>query len=322
MLVAVTRVRNDDDIVEAFVRHHAGLVDRHLLLDDGSSDATPSILAALKHEGMRLSVFRDECPWFDEPTRNTFLLRQAASVGADWVLFLDCDEFVDAAALAAPLSRVLEDVPGDVAAVSAELVAYHPTAADPAGEPIVPLRIRHRAPAASGVRKVFVRGRAARVGVTVSAGNHGLELDGRTVEVLAHPALLLAHYPMRTGWQMLAKATVGRLKVLASGPAEVARGSSSHYIELADHLIRRPDWVTDPRFLEGRLAARDVAVGLVEAPLRYLGGALRHTTAADPRLAALQSVLAYAESLARSHGALREASATAGLPSSSIRQVL
>ena len=312
MLMAVTRVRNDDDIVEAFVRHHAGIVDRHLLLDDGSSDTTPAILAALRDEGLAVTVARDECPWFDERTRNTFLLHQAASLGAAWIVFLDCDEFVDADSLPAPLGELLDDVPDSMVGVTAELVTYNPTAADDPAEPIVPLRLRHRAPGPSGVPKAIVRARAAQDGITVLAGNHGLERDGRQVETPPYPSLFLAHYPMRTGWQMLAKATVGRLKVLASGRAEVARGSSSHYTELVEHLTRRPEWVSDRLFLDGRLAPADVAGGMIERPLHYLGGPLRHSRPADPRLAALRSVLAYAETLARSHGALREAAELRG----------
>jgi hypothetical protein len=198
-------------------------------------------------------------------------------------------------------------------------VTYNPTAADDPDQPIAPLRIRHRAPRPAGVPKVFARGGLARAGVTVLAGNHGLERDGRALPIPPHPALFLGHYPMRSGWQMLAKATVGRLKVLATGPAEAGRGSSSHYTELVDHLLHRPDWVTDRLFLNGRLQPGDVSGGLIERPLDYRGGPLRHTAATDPRLAALRSVLGYAEALARSHGALREAAAP---PAAAIHQIL
>ena len=45
-LIGITRVLNEDDIVEAFVRHHATMVDHHLILDNGSSDETVNILKA------------------------------------------------------------------------------------------------------------------------------------------------------------------------------------------------------------------------------------------------------------------------------------
>jgi glycosyltransferase involved in cell wall biosynthesis len=65
-LITVTRVRNEDDIVEAFVRHHAVLVDHMILLDDGSTDRTPDILAALTAEGLPISVYRGQSATFVE----------------------------------------------------------------------------------------------------------------------------------------------------------------------------------------------------------------------------------------------------------------
>ena len=42
--VSVTRTGNENDIIEPFVRHHAALVDRLLIIDDNSSDGTWTIL--------------------------------------------------------------------------------------------------------------------------------------------------------------------------------------------------------------------------------------------------------------------------------------
>ncbi len=42
-LVAVTRVLNEDDIIEAFVRHHAPLLAHHLLLDKSAHEWTQII---------------------------------------------------------------------------------------------------------------------------------------------------------------------------------------------------------------------------------------------------------------------------------------
>ena len=60
-LVAVTRIRNEDDIVEAFARHHAALVDHHVFLDNGSADGTLAILAALHRDGLPLTVLQTRC---------------------------------------------------------------------------------------------------------------------------------------------------------------------------------------------------------------------------------------------------------------------
>jgi hypothetical protein len=57
-LVAASRVLNEDDILEAFVRHHAALVDHHIFLDNGSSDRSLAILRALQAEGLPLTVLQ------------------------------------------------------------------------------------------------------------------------------------------------------------------------------------------------------------------------------------------------------------------------
>ena len=49
-LTAVTRVLNEEDIIEPFIRHHAAFVEAHILLDNGSGDRTLEILAALRRE--------------------------------------------------------------------------------------------------------------------------------------------------------------------------------------------------------------------------------------------------------------------------------
>lgn len=39
-LVAISRIKDEADIIESFVRHHAHSFDVHIVLDDGSSDGT------------------------------------------------------------------------------------------------------------------------------------------------------------------------------------------------------------------------------------------------------------------------------------------
>ena len=46
-LVAVTRVMNEDDIIESMARHHAALVDHHVFLDNGSIDRTLGVVFGL-----------------------------------------------------------------------------------------------------------------------------------------------------------------------------------------------------------------------------------------------------------------------------------
>ena len=55
-LAAVSRVLNESDIIEAFVRHTAHFVDHHIFVDNGSVDGTLRILEQLKDEGFGITV--------------------------------------------------------------------------------------------------------------------------------------------------------------------------------------------------------------------------------------------------------------------------
>ena len=76
-LIGITRVLNEDDIVEAFVRHHATMVDHHLILDNGSTDETVNILRALKYEWLNISVFQNQSVFFNEASYKTELFKHA-----------------------------------------------------------------------------------------------------------------------------------------------------------------------------------------------------------------------------------------------------
>ncbi len=302
-LIAVTRIRNDDDIVESFVQHHSRIVDQHIFLDNGSFGNTVDILTQMKDDGYRISAFRSATPVFAETLQNTFLLHRAAELGADWVMFLDCDEFVDERYLGTSLRAHLAAVPQTALCVPATLRNYLPTDHDDEAEPVVPRRIRRRDPKPVDLPKVIVRGALGRLSAVVERGNHAVTLDGRPVPMRADPRLILAHYPARTGWQMLAKAVVGRLKVTAAGASEAQRGTSTHYTALVEFLRNHPAaLMQDHGYLSGRWSGDWLPEDLIDDPLAYHGGDLRSTPSLDPMKQAVQSLLVYVEELAREHG--------------------
>ena len=58
-LVGVSMVRNEADIIEAFVRHNAAVLDALVVVDHGSVDGTREILFALRDEGLPLAIEQD-----------------------------------------------------------------------------------------------------------------------------------------------------------------------------------------------------------------------------------------------------------------------
>ena len=307
-LIAVTRIRNEDDIVEAFVRHHAELVDHHIVLDNGSNDRTREILSALRGEGVGISIHTSEAAVSAEAVQNTLLLHRAVGLGADWVVFLDCDEFIDPRLLDGSLHRVLESLPEQAPCAHTQAINYQPTALDDRDELIVPLKQRWRDSNFADFVKVFVRARAAGAGAIVGAGNHDAYLNGTPLPAYRDRRLLIAHYYMRSGWQILAKAFVGMMKFYASGEEITRQNHGIHYAHIFENLRDHPEWLLDDRaFLEGARPVGFYPDTLLDDPIDYIGGDLRYTSASDPKLKAIRSVVACAEMISRGHGLLADA---------------
>lgn len=94
MLALTLVVRDEEDIVAANLDFHlAQGVDVILVVDHGSTDRTPEILAEYERDG-RVVVSRDEAPAHDQVQRVNRLLELAADqYRADWVIHSDADEF-------------------------------------------------------------------------------------------------------------------------------------------------------------------------------------------------------------------------------------
>lgn len=297
-IVSFTRILNEDDIIEAFVRHHGAHVDEMLFLDNGSTDRTIEILRALREEGFTLRLFRNHAVSFDEIAINSWGYQAASQVlSADWVVFLDADEFI-----ATPDSQpLLTLLPDDVEVLSMALVNYGQVGGENMEEPVVPWRLRWHKSAPTGVNKVMARAKIP--GLLVGAGNHGVFVKGREILASALPGVSLAHYPRRNGWQAMQKWAAGRLKALASG----APGAfySEHYVSPFETLRDKPGELL---MNDGFLAREFDKSQATEAPLAYLGGPLSYYQPADPRLKALSGFLHMTEQLARQHGRLLDES--------------
>lgn len=296
-LVAVSVVKNEADLIEAFVRHTQAWVDHHLVFDHDSTDGTREILQALRAEGLAVSLFRDDAPGHLQQARSNLLTRRAAEHhAADWILPLDADEFLDGPdrpRLEAELRQA-----GDAAPVSLPLHDYCATTADDEREPNPVRRLRHCRRSPSPTRKVLVPRRLA-LDPAVSAGKGSHALQRGTELLPSHPlppGWRLAHFAQRSPQQQVLRVVRAELQRLSRGRA--AAGLDLHYRLGYQLLAAEPE-----RFFAALVA--DPA-SLSEQPLAYRGGALRHTRPGD-WLRVARSLLPYLELLAASHGRLADA---------------
>ncbi len=94
-IVALSMVKNEQDIVEPFIRHTSMFVDYHVILDNGSVDETRRILTDLMREIDGIVVATCSEFGYSQSERMTRLLRSCQTAFfADYVIFLDADEFI------------------------------------------------------------------------------------------------------------------------------------------------------------------------------------------------------------------------------------
>ncbi len=308
-VVAVTRVLDEADIVEAFARHTAAYVDHHVFLDNGSTDGTLAILQALHRDGLPLTLLQARNVSFSESGHLTQMFRIAIrDHGADWVACLDADEFLDDRGSAAGLRDLLQaltEASPSVAALHLPMTDYVSTAADDPAQAVVPLRMRwRREPGDAG--KVVARSGPDRAGAVIMAGGHTVLPDGPDAPpglAVAQAGLRLAHYSERSLFQFALKAVRGWSRVLAADAAVQETGAAYHYQAPFEALRDRPaDLLRHPN----RLAFHQDPAGLAEDPIAYLGGPLRHTAPVDDAMRTVRGLTGLVQNLALRHRRLLE----------------
>jgi hypothetical protein len=306
-LAAASRILNESDIVEAFVRHTAHFVDHHFFVDNGSVDGTLQILQKLKDEGFPITVFQSHARSFVETKINTFLYQTAVTrIQADWVVFLDTDEFIDDRELTQPLRDCIgsfADRHGGPACIEVPLREYHMTPDDPS-DLLVTSRITQCSPTSDNT-KVIVRGDLSRRQAVIQPGNHAVLIDNSTTcPVFREPTLSYAHFAVRSPYQWLSKSIIGWAKVLAAGQETVSAGNSYHYKDPFEVLRTDPQAILrDPRMMQTP-ATPTTPAELTHSPICYRGAPLKYTADTDYPMRAVKVTIQYLHELATQHGEL------------------
>jgi hypothetical protein len=232
-----TLVRNEEDVIEASIRHNLRSLDALTVVDHGSDDATPEILASLVREGLPIEVSRDDSLELRQGPVTTAGVRRLLADGADLAIPIDADEF-----LRMPSRERFEQF---VASTDPSLhlalpwLTYLPS--PDGGDMVARLNHARRLPAERhGVHKVIVRRSMLDTpAAEIPPGNRCVRAnDGRPQpdhEALPGEIAAIAHVPVRSVGQFTAKVTVGTLALrLAAIPDNAA---ALHWQEEFDAIL-------------------------------------------------------------------------------------
>lgn len=220
-VLGLAMVKNEQSIIEAFVRHNIRFLKNLVVLDNGSIDGTSEILAELAGEFPNLMVVQDERFGYTQSDIMTSMLHQYQAVfRADFVVALDADEFLDIAddtSFFVALSQIPANgfglVPWCTYVVTPD---FDPTSVP---DPLKAMHWRRRKEAPQYYKVVIRHDGASANDLALEQGNHMVRsLAGKQLYGFVIEGLRLLHYPVRSREQIIAKTIVGWMAYLAVNP--------------------------------------------------------------------------------------------------------
>lgn len=207
-IVSITWARNEEDILESFVRHNACAVDRMIIVLHNTTDRSLELLSALQREGLPLEVRQHKATYHAQGEVLTTLMREVAlAPETDWILPLDADEFLCGDE---NVYEAIRTTPPDRVALL-PWKTYVPTENDNLSEPDVLLRMTFRREHEPYQYYKVMVPRALAADSVLPMGSHVLlKHNANTPQPsVEHPTLRIAHFPVRSEQQLRRKITQG-----------------------------------------------------------------------------------------------------------------
>jgi hypothetical protein len=208
-------VKNEADVIEAFVRHNLSFLDQLVVIDNDSADDTREILLALQREGLPITLFHDPVVGYFQAEKMTAIYRKVVpQFKPRFVFLLDADEFIAAPSREALYGQLRTVRPGRQAQYCWR--TYIPAPTGPEGDASDPLRsITHRmAVEARWPKSIIVTHPRIDQRLKIRQGNHDVVFFGISLPKKQLRDIALAHFPVRSIDQITGKVLVGWLAYL------------------------------------------------------------------------------------------------------------
>jgi SAM-dependent methyltransferase len=249
--MGISMVKNEADVIEAFVRHNLAYVDLLVVVDNDSVDGTREILIALQAEGLPIVVFDDPIAGYFQSEKLTYLYRKIApEFRPKFVYFLDADEFIVAQSRAS-LEAQLNQLPAGAQAHYPWRTYIPGPNAEALRDPLRDITYRRRMEEPVYYKAVFVRLPLLDSDLIVDQGCHNLRLSsGRELPMHPLQEAFIAHFPVRSLDQIQAKAIIGWFAYLLKNRNSAIQGQGFqwerlYHKSLSGHGLRAEDLVDE-----------------------------------------------------------------------------
>ncbi len=197
-IISITWARNEEDIIESFVRHNVAIVDRMIVVLHRCTDDSFAILTALQNEGFPITVQEDNRIAYQQSSVMTQTMHTYVS-DADWIVPLDADEFLvcDKDAFAVLDTNTIYTMPWRT---------YVPTPNDNLSRSILEQITHRRTHEPEQYYKVIIpRSIAQHPETALLMGSHGVLQHNKRLPHTQAQDIVLAHFPVRSESQLRKK---------------------------------------------------------------------------------------------------------------------
>lgn len=246
-IFSISMVKNEEDIIESFIRYHLNIFDGMVIIDNFSTDDTFTIMERIKSEGVPLQIIRDtSLEWIPDRKLNQILYETFENFNAHLILPLDADEFLISSNYADHPREILDSIDDLDSILHVDRVRYVPSKTDNQAEYFIPRKITHVCTDRYNISpKVMVSSMIKNCHrPLLTVGNHSLIFENKiSIQKKLVKELSLAHFPIRSIDQFKSKILVGGINVLTR-PHRKPR-ESVHRLELLKKIKENPDITYD-----------------------------------------------------------------------------
>lgn len=210
-IISLSMVKNESDIIEAFVRHNIAYLDHMDVIDNNSTDGTRDILSALQKEGLPITIHDDPVFGYFQAQKTTALFHKVVPThNPDVVFLLDADEFIIAESRNI-LETIIPLMPkGYVGMIPWNTYVPCPDITEGGPQDVLRQITHKREKELSYAKCVISLSSIDTSALLIGQGNDRVSIEiGKYVPFVAIPNVYLGHFPVRSREQIISKAVNG-----------------------------------------------------------------------------------------------------------------